>query len=58
MAKINTAVATRKPAIGPAIPMSNSAVRERIGERIRMNAPIVPNILGNGMKKGRVALTP
>ena len=54
----STPHATTKPAIGPAIPMSKSAVRDRIGERMRMNAPMVPIRVGNGMKNGKVAFTP
>ena len=50
--------ATTNPAIGPAIPISNNAVRERIGERIRMTAPMVPIRVGAGMKNGSVAYTP
>ncbi len=34
--------ATTKPAIGPAMPMSNSIRLLGIGSRILMNAPIVP----------------
>ena len=57
-ANINTVTATTNPAIGPAIPISKSAARERIGERMRMNAPSVPINVGAGMKKGNVAFTP
>ena len=56
-AKANTTTATTNPAIGPAMPMSNSAARERMGERMRMNAPNVPISVGAGMKKGSVAQT-
>ncbi len=55
---IRTAVATMNPAIGPAIPMSNSADRERIAERIQINAPNVPINVGAGIKNGSVAYTP
>ena len=53
-----TAIATTNPAIGPAMPMSNSCARERMGERMRMNAPKVPISVGAGIKNGRVAFTP
>ena len=51
---------TAKPASGPDTPMSNSALRFGIGDRMRMKAPRVPTRLksGNGMKKGSVASTP
>ena len=49
--------AKTNPAIGPAIPMSNNACRERIGDLIRMNAPMVPISVGAGTKKGSVAYT-
>jgi hypothetical protein len=48
-------IATMKPAIGPATPMSNSARRSVNGARMRMTAPKVPNSGGPGMKNGRVA---
>ena len=38
-----------KPASGPAIPISKSARREKMGDRIRMNAPNVPKT-GDGRK--------
>jgi len=37
--------------------MSNNACRERIGDLIRMNAPMVPISVGAGTKKGSVAYT-
>ena len=49
------------PAIGPATPISNTAVRDGIGDFIRMNAPNVPAgpiIGGVGIKNGSVASTP
>ena len=46
-----------KPARGPAMPISNSTRLERIAERIRIKAPMVPIKLGNGMKNGRVTST-
>ena len=46
------------PAIGPAIPISNNAARERIGALIRITAPSVPINVGAGMKNGSVARTP
>jgi hypothetical protein len=50
--------ATTNPAIGPAIPMSNSMRLLGIGSRILMNAPIVPvRRNGNGMKNGSDAST-
>ena len=45
------------PAIGPATPMSSSMARVRMGERIRMNAPSVPNKVGDGRKNGKLAST-
>ena len=58
----NTGRQTRKPASGPATPMSKSARRCGIGLRMRMKAPSVPTRLtpgtGNGMKKGSVTSTP
>jgi hypothetical protein len=54
----SNATATTNPAIGPAMPMSNRARRERIGERIRMTAPMVPISVGIGMQKDRVAQMP
>src|SRR5687767_10282575 len=55
-----TGMMTRKPASGPATPMSKSARREGMGERILMKAPSVPARKGGGtgMKKGSVASTP
>src|SRR5438270_11360308 len=55
-----TGMMTRKPASGPATPMSKSARREGIGDLILMNAPSVPAMNGGGMgmKKGSVASTP
>src|SRR5215813_1956206 len=55
--KSKTGNATANPAIGPAMPISKSTLREGSGERIRINAPMVPNKVGNGMKKGSVAAT-
>ena len=49
-----------KPAIGPATPISNTALRDGIGESIFMNAPNVPAgpiIGGVGIKYGNVAST-
>ena len=57
---IATGIKAIKPAIGPATPMSKTALREGIGERILMNAPKVPAgpiIGGVGRKKGSVAST-
>ena len=39
--------ATTNPAIGPAMPMSNSATFDGMRERMRMNAPSVP-VSGSG----------
>ena len=44
--------ASTKPAMGPAIPISNKARRVVMGARIRRNAPNVPNRVGAGMKAG------
>jgi hypothetical protein len=52
---VSNASATTNPAIGPAIPMSNKALRDRMGDRMRMTAPIVPIKVGIGMKNGSVA---
>ncbi len=52
--------ATTNPAIGPAMPMSNSAILSGIRDLMRMNAPSVPvmnGIGGTGRKYGRVAST-
>jgi hypothetical protein len=50
--------ATRNPAIGPAMPMSNSIRFSGIGSRMRMNAPSVPKIeIGIGRKNGSDAST-
>ena len=49
-----------KPAIGPATPMSKTAFRDGIGDRIlmkRAKRPRGPIIGGVGMKNGRVAST-
>ena len=54
----STGSATRKPAIGPAMPISNSALRERMGDLMRISAPKVPISVGAGMKYGSVAYTP
>ena len=40
------------------MPMSNNAARERILDRIKMTAPMVPIGVGAGMKKGSVARIP
>ena len=39
MAITSTVRATTNPAMGPAIPMSNNAQRERMGDRMRITAP-------------------
>ena len=57
MARASVITATTNPAIGPAIPMSNSAARDRMGALIRITAPKVPISVGAGMKKGSVART-
>lgn len=54
----STGSATTNPASGPAMPMSNSARRVGIGERMRMTAPKVPMRGGPGRKWGQVAHTP
>ena len=55
---MSAGTATRNPAIGPAIPMSNSIRLDGIGSLMRMNAPIVPvSRNGTGMKNGRDAST-
>ena len=54
----NAGINAMKPAMGPAIPMSNNARRVGNAWRIRITAPSVPAIDGNGMKKGSVASTP
>ena len=41
-----------------ATPMSNTARRDGIAERIRMTAPNVPTPNGTGMKNGSVESTP
>ena len=46
------------PAIGPAMPISKSAERDGIYERMRMKAPSVPMRVGAGIKNGSVAETP
>ena len=54
----NAGTATRKPAIGPAMPISNRMRFCGIGSRMRMKAPSVP--LGNngtGRKNGSDAST-
>ena len=43
------------PASGPATPTSKSSRREKMGARIRMNAPKVPTNVGAGRKYGRDA---
>ena len=45
-------MATSRPASGPAAAMSNSELRSRAGDRMRMIAPSVPNntMGGAGMK--------
>ena len=58
IANASVTIATANPAIGPAIPMSNSAARERIGALIRITAPNVPISVGAGIKNGSVARTP
>ena len=51
-------ISTRKPAIGPANPMSKRTRRFGNGSRILMNAPRVPVIgSGAGRKNGSVAST-
>ncbi len=51
--------AMTNPAIGPAMPMSNSADLLKIGWRIRITAPNVPvRMNGAGRKKGSVASMP
>ena len=57
-ANAKATMATTKPAMGPAIPISNNVARERMGDRMRMNAPNVPMSVGAGIRKGRVAYTP
>ena len=42
----------QNPTSGPEAPTSNSARVERIGERMRRNAPNVPMRVGAGIKKG------
>jgi len=54
---VTTTVAI-SPAIGPATPMSNRALREGIRPRIRMIAPRVPNGNTNGMTYGSETSTP
>ena len=58
IATAKVATATTNPAIGPAMPMSNNAARERIGALMRITAPRVPINVGAGIKKGSVARTP
>ena len=57
----NTGIATKNPASGPAIPMSNKAFLLGMGSLIEITAPIVPKgrtgFGGSGMKKGREAAT-
>ena len=58
---MDTTTATTKPANGPETPISTRASRFGIGDRILINAPIVPMIKsggGTGMKYGKVARTP
>ena len=55
MPVIATGISAIKPAIGPATPMSKTARRDGIGERILINAPNVPAgpiIGGVGRKNG------
>ncbi len=65
MAKMSPMIAAgsanAKPASGPAIPMSKSARRDRIGSLILITAPKVPKGVrsgGAGMKNGSVARIP
>ena len=54
-------IATASPANGPAAAMSNSALRSRAEDRIRMIAPSVPAMKirgGAGMKYGRLTAAP
>ena len=46
----STGIATRNPAIGPAMPMSNSSRLLGMGCRMRMKAPRVPANNGAGRK--------
>ena len=48
-------MATTKPAMGPAMPMSMRALLEWMGSRTDMKAPKVPRMVGAGMKNGREA---
>jgi len=52
----NTGMATTRPASGPEMPMSTSALRFGIGSRMDMKAPKVPRGGIDGMKKGNDAL--
>jgi len=58
---MSTMIVTRKPAIGPAMPISNKDFLEEKLERMRMTAPSVPNGFtrngGAGIKYGSVAVT-
>ena len=56
----SSGTATTNPAIGPAMPISKSAILSGIRDLMRMNAPSVPvrnGMGGTGMKYGRVAST-
>jgi hypothetical protein len=58
MPMTSAGTATTKPAIGPAIPMSNSIRLLGIGSRMRMKAPSVPvSTSGKGRKNGSDAST-
>ncbi len=51
-------MATSRPAIGPEMPISTSALRFGIGSRMEMKAPKVPRGGIEGMKNGNDAATP
>ena len=55
-----TGIATRRPASGPAAPMSISFLRSEVTSRIPITAPMVPRpkLGGSGMKYGSEASTP
>ena len=64
---VKTAMLARKPAIGPATPISNIAFLDGTTLVVRMTAPNVPKfrnnalnggIVGKGMKYGNVVSTP
>ena len=56
----SSGIAMTSPAIGPAAPTSNKALRSEMGVFIRITAPNVPSVMigGTGMKYGSETSTP